>query len=189
MKKLNLGCGQFKKSGYINVDWDKSASPDVVHNLSKIPYPFKNDYFNIIEADHVLEHLDTVFVIMKELHRILKPNGKLIIKVPHFSRGFTHAEHKTGFDVTFPYYFNPSFKGGYTGIHYKLEKIRMNWQAQFYLKKEILPKVVCLVLQGVNFIVNIFANISPLFCSRFWCFLVGGFEEIIIELKCIKKKV
>ena len=42
---------------------------------------------------------------MREIHRITKPGGTVRIWVPHFSRGFTHAEHKSGFDVTFPYYF------------------------------------------------------------------------------------
>ncbi len=65
----------------------------------------------MVEASHLLEHLDRPFLAMKEMHRILKPGGQLIIKVPHFSRGFTHAEHAHGFDVTFPNYFNKKFSG------------------------------------------------------------------------------
>ncbi len=187
MKKLNLGYGSFKKEGYINIDRIKSLKPDVLHDLNKTPYPFKKNYFDIIKANHVLEHLGDVFRIMKELHRILKPGGYLFIKVPHFSRGFTHVEHKAGFDVTFPYYFSPSFKGGYTGFEYKLNKMRLNWFAQPYLKKDMLPPVLYYILSVVNAIINFFANLAPFFCSRIWYSWVGGFEEISFEFRCIKK--
>ena len=40
-KKLNIGCGEFKKDGYINVDYYSVSEPDVKHDLNKFPYPFK----------------------------------------------------------------------------------------------------------------------------------------------------
>ncbi len=105
MKKLNLGSGDFKKEGYVNIDVEESLQPDIVHNLEQFPYPFEDDSFDLIEADHLLEHLNEPFQVMKELRRISKPGGKIIIRVPHFSRAMTHPQHKRGFDVTFPYYF------------------------------------------------------------------------------------
>jgi predicted SAM-dependent methyltransferase len=124
MKKLNLGCGQLMKEGYVNVDWDSLIAPDVSHNLNMLPYPFQDGEFDLIEAHHVIEHLDRPFEVMKELHRILAPGGVIHIKTPHFSRGFTHSEHAHGFDVTFPMYFNTSFLGsGYTGKELTLEKL------------------------------------------------------------------
>src|SRR5581483_10267047 len=105
--QLNIGCGQFKKPGFLNVDFNPDFDPDVVVDLGDPPYPFPSDQFELIEADHVLEHLPDPFAAMAELHRILKPGGKLIVRVPHFSRGFTHADHRRGFDVTFAYYFRP----------------------------------------------------------------------------------
>lgn len=32
MKKLNIGCGEFKKVGYVNVDYYSVSKPDVVHD-------------------------------------------------------------------------------------------------------------------------------------------------------------
>ena len=116
MNKLNLGCGEFKINDFINVDINKSVEPDVVHDLNKFPYPFKDNHFNVIRAEHILEHLDNPFKVMKELHRLLNYGGVLIIKVPHSSRGFTHPDHKRGFDISFPYYFDYNFKGGYQGF-------------------------------------------------------------------------
>lgn len=186
LKKLNLGCGKFKKEGYVNLDCCSHLDPDIVHNLNSVPYPFSDSSFELVEADHVLEHLSDPFGAMKELHRILKSGGSAIIKVPHFSRGFMHPEHKRGFDVSFPFYFNPSFKGGYCGVEFVCSKVRMRWFAQAYLKKAVLPPFAYYF--GVIFgsAADFFANLSPFFCSRLWCFLVGGFEEVEFHFICKK---
>ena len=176
--QLNLGCGRFAKPGFVNVDWVKVPGVDVVHDLSLLPYPFEDNSFERIEADHVLEHLPEVFEVMRELHRLLKPGGDLVLRVPHFSRGFSHPEHKRGFDATFPYYFDPNFPGGYTGTHFICQDVRMRWFAQPYLKKTVLPKPLYTVGKAAGAVVDRMANLSPLVCSRLWCYYVGGFEEI-----------
>ena len=178
MKKLNLGSGSFPKEGYINVDIDPRCNPDIVHDLEKFPYPFEDNTFDLIEADHVLEHLSNPFAVMKEIHRIAKPNALVIIRVPHFSRGFTHADHKRGFDITFPYYFNPTFQGGYTGVPFEIEKVRLRWFAQPYLKRTVLSPLTFHIANIMGKMIDFFANLSPMVCSRLWCFWVGGFEEV-----------
>jgi len=175
--KLNLGCGQFPKKGYVNLDIYPDAKADIFHDLNKFPYPFKDNSFSLIEADHVLEHLHNPLQVIKECHRILMQGGKLIIKAPHFSRGFSHSDHKRGFDITLPYYFNLEFKGGYVGVEYKLKKMRLMWFAQPCLKKEIFP-ILYYPLIVISWILDFLANICPACCSRIWCFWVGGFEEI-----------
>lgn len=176
--KLNLGCGNYAKEGYVNLDWHPFPGVDVVHDLSVTPYPFDDEVFDLIEADHVLEHLPSVFIAMREIHRILKPGGRLRIRVPHFTRGFSHPEHRRGFGATFPYYFDSSFPGEYAGVSFRCEMVRMRWFAQPYLKKSVLPMPLYYMGKAVGSVINFFANISPLFCSRIWCYLVGGFEEI-----------
>lgn len=184
MKKLNLGSGQFKKGGYVNVDWDEKSKPDIKLDVSKFPYPFADKEFQEIVTEHCLEHLEDVFGVMKELYRILDTNGKLIIKVPHFSRGFSHPEHKTGFDVTFPLYFTPSFKGGYTGTPFTLISMKLHWLGQKEFKKEFFG-LVYYPLRFLDVLYSFLANLSPALCSRFWCYYVGGFEEI--EFTLLKK--
>lgn len=180
MKKLNFGCGQDIKPGYVNIDWDPLSKADVRHDLNAFPYPFPAGEFERIDAFHVMEHLDRPFEVMKEFHRILIPGGILHVKVPHFSRGFTHAEHAHGFDVTFPMYFRKDFLGsGYTGVDFELKKLELHWSAFSYL----LPNLGygAFAIGAVKFLDSIFtflANLSPSFCSRLWCFWVGGFEEI-----------
>lgn len=188
MQKLNFGSGEFKKKGYINIDWNPLSKPDVNHDLNKFPYPFKDSTFDLVEATHVLEHLDRPFDVMRELHRILKPDGKLIIKVPHFIRGFTHAEHTHGFDITFPLYFNKNFtKSGYFGVEYKLEKMALHWAAFTHLLKYMgYGRITVFGIKFLNAIISFIANLNQTFCTRIWAFWVGGFEEIEFNFKCIK---
>jgi SAM-dependent methyltransferase len=97
-RKLNLGCGKDIKNGYVNLDFVKIEGIDVVHNLNKTPYPFKDETFEEIYASSVLEHLDgDWFKIIGELYRILKKEGILIIKVPHFSNAVAFMENHRRF--------------------------------------------------------------------------------------------
>ena len=176
--KLNLGCGQFPKKGYVNLDIYPDAKADIFHDLNQFPYPFEDNSFSLIEADHVLEHLDDPIKIMKEMHRILKPGGEIIIKVPHFTRGFTNPGHKIGFDISFPYWFSSDHKPWYVGIEFSLKKMRLKWFAQPRLAKTVLSPISYFLGRMAGIILDFLANLHPVFCSRIWAFWVGGFEEI-----------
>ncbi len=99
MKKLNFGCGEKILPRYVNVDIVKLPGVDIVINLNKTPYPFRDNEFDEIEADNVIEHLDNFIEVMQELQRILKPGGKIRIKVPHFSShdAWAHPQHTRAF--------------------------------------------------------------------------------------------
>jgi len=179
-KKLNLGSGHFPIKGFLNVDFNPMENPDLIidlnnpKNLEMLP----SNYFEIIIMDHVLEHIFDVFGTMRQIHRMLIPGGKIEIRVPHFTRGFMHPEHQKGFDVTFPEYMNPKFPGGYIGINMKSISVKLSWMIRFDLKKDYVSSWQIFILKIINSIFNFFANISIFFCSRFWAYYVGGFEQI-----------
>jgi len=108
--KLNLGCGKNikpKSEGWINLDRIKLADVDVVHDLNKFPYPFADNTFEEIYGSNILEHLDDLMRVMEELHRISKPNAKIVICVPYYhSEGaFRDPTHKQFFHyLTFDYF-------------------------------------------------------------------------------------
>lgn len=83
--KLNLGSGENRIAGYINVD--KNGHPDVLHDLEVFPWPWETGSVQEIRLSHVLEHIgETTAVylgVMKELYRICKGGAKIDITVPH----------------------------------------------------------------------------------------------------------
>ena len=83
--KLNIGCGNKKLEGYINIDGNPKAKPDKVHNIIE-GLPFKDNAIDEIRASHVLEHLEGegFFKLMEEAHRVLKVGGVFKIRVPHY---------------------------------------------------------------------------------------------------------
>lgn len=178
LAQLNLGCGQFPKPGYINLDIDPNTHADIIHDLAIIPYPFADEAFDLIEMDHILEHLEHTYAVIKELERILRPNGKLIIRVPHCSRGFTHWDHKRGFDVTFPYYFSNSISGGFTNTQLKPISTKLTWFAQKQLKRQYLSKPTYIIGLVLGYIFDFLGNLNLFFTSRLFCYWVGGYEEI-----------
>jgi SAM-dependent methyltransferase len=185
VKKLNLGSGGFYKDGYVNVDLSPAAKPDVVHDLDVVPYPFADDEFDLVEADHCLEHLLDPFAAMREVHRLTRNGGAVHIRVPHFSRGFSHPDHKSGFDITFPYYFRKDFRG-YEGVEFHLDHLRLSWFAQPYLKRTVLPATVFHAASAAGAALDLLANLSPSLCSRLWCYWVGGFEEVEFRFTALK---
>ena len=99
MLKLNLGCGEDYKKGWINVDYRDNISIDLKHDLNKFPYPFKEDTFDEILMKSVLEHLENPIKTLKELVRISKNNAKITILVPHANSygNLSNLTHKTNF--------------------------------------------------------------------------------------------
>lgn len=51
----------------------------VIHDLQKIPWPFKSNTFDSITAVFIIDYLKNLKQVFKEARRILKTKGKLII--------------------------------------------------------------------------------------------------------------
>ncbi len=49
------------------------------------PLPFKNDFFDIIQANQIIEHLHDTDTFSEEIYRILKPGGYLVISSENLS--------------------------------------------------------------------------------------------------------
>lgn len=83
MKKYNLGCGNNKLEGFINVDREEFYKPDLIVDFEKFPWTIESNSAQIIVLNHVLEHLSDLLSVMKELYRISLPNAEIHITVPH----------------------------------------------------------------------------------------------------------
>ena len=79
---LDLGCGNNKQPGAWGVDISTTADVDQHINLDKIPWALKDNYFFIVYALQVLEHLGNRVKTMEEIWRICRPGALVIISVP-----------------------------------------------------------------------------------------------------------
>ena len=80
--KLNLGSGSTKgKNGWVNVDL---FGADINHDLTK-GVPLDDNTVDAVYSSHVFEHIPykDLLNVIKEIRRILKPGGKLLVCVPN----------------------------------------------------------------------------------------------------------
>jgi len=110
---LDLGSAQGKLHAYlrknkkisklIGVDIVKNSNVDVKGDLNRFPYPFKNNSFDTIVAGEIIEHLKEPCRFLKEIKRILKKNGKLILTTPNSQmliyKTWKHPQHKYSWDI------------------------------------------------------------------------------------------
>ena len=85
--KLNLGCSDRLKPGYVNVDSFEPLLPQFpVFEFQQVdlsqPWPWLNSSVEEIVADDIIEHLPNKILTMNEIHRVLVPGGKAHIFVP-----------------------------------------------------------------------------------------------------------
>lgn len=81
---VNLGAGRDRRPGFITVDVDPTANPEIVWDLNKTPYPFEDSSVDHVLSTQVYEHLSIHSLdFFKEMHRILRPNGYLEIVFPN----------------------------------------------------------------------------------------------------------
>lgn len=121
---LDFGCGskpyeslfQNAKS-YIGVDIEVSGHN---HKESNVDYfydgkelPFADGSFNAVVCFEVFEHIFNIEEVLTEIHRVLRPNGQLLISIPfawdehempydfarYTSFGITHILNKNNFEL------------------------------------------------------------------------------------------
>lgn len=82
--KLNIGCGNVRFHGWINIDIEQNyKTVDLVCDARQ-KLPFNDNSCDLIYNEHFLEHLtlEEGLFFLKECHRILKPEGILRIAMP-----------------------------------------------------------------------------------------------------------
>jgi len=176
VKKLHLGCGNDIKKGWVNLDYMKLEGVDVVCDLNKFPWPFKDNEFDVVYTSHLLEHVKDLIKTMKEIHRICKNNAEIIIRVPHFSCGVTYRDptHKRGFS-----YFTMDYFCDEEKILYDRKE-----KGLFKIKKRKL-NFTRLAWKWLNIFMNPLINISPALYERFLCWIFPC-SEVLFKLK-VKK--
>ncbi|MDP3966504.1 MAG: methyltransferase domain-containing protein [archaeon] len=141
IKKLNLGSGEDIKEGFVNLDIAKLKGIDIVHNLDKYPWPLKDNEFDFVYCDNVLEHLSEIPKPMEELWRITKNSGKIKIIVPIFPSVWAMSDptHKSFYTyMTFDYFTNYHELKYYSKARFKIIKRKIIFHPYLRLIEKIV---------------------------------------------------
>ena len=87
MIKLNFGSGPHPVAGWINIDLDRAACPDVVADFTR-PLPFADGCADYLHTEDFIAQLepDDLQRFLRECRRVLKPSGALRVLTPDLAR-------------------------------------------------------------------------------------------------------
>lgn len=81
---VNLNIESEPQKNFLNMH---SRDGDVVWHFNKLPYPFKDNTFQVVRADRVLNKISRdnghFIEYMNEIWRIMRPEGQFMIAVPY----------------------------------------------------------------------------------------------------------
>lgn len=88
---LDVGAGTAKYKSlilrearqYVAFDAEAGADIDVKGNVEKLPFPEAS--FDTVLCNQVLEHVPHPWIVVKEIARVAKPGGAVIITAPFFA--------------------------------------------------------------------------------------------------------
>lgn len=103
--KLNIGCGTCRTNdrgelleGYTHIDMSKDCNPDMVLDVTRLPWPFEDESVSEVYCSHFLEHLDGIerIAFFNELYRVMKSGAtiKVITPAPFTHRYMQDPTHK-----------------------------------------------------------------------------------------------
>lgn len=179
MKILDVGCGKTKRAGAIGIDKNPKTQADVIHDLNCFPYPFDDNQFDRIICDSVLEHLDDLFRVMEEIHRILVPDGIVEINVPYYTSfdAFTDPTHRHFFTSrSFDYFREDYAYGYYTTARFEVRKIHLT-----FLRLKQLGGISPHAMLGIEFFANRWMKIY----EAFFAYIFPG-HILSFELRALK---
>jgi SAM-dependent methyltransferase len=175
MRILDVGCGVNKLPGAIGIDRNAASRADVLCDLDRFPYPFRDSSFDALHAVHVIEHVSDIVRAIEEFHRLVRPGGRIRIVTPHYTdfSSFcdpTHRWHLTSFSFR---YFGPDHGGfGY----YSRARLR---EISIHVKLLAFWRMF-----GLEFLINHSARLRR-FWEHYLCFIVRG-KVMEFEFEALK---
>lgn len=183
MIKLNMGCGNNYKEGWINVDFNKGVKADIYSDLTD-KLPFKDNYADEVLLDSIIEHIrpDCYFGFLEELHRICKQGAKIMISTGHYSGMYAlkHLTHYLHFGVGSFDMMTP--EGVLTGERYTKARFKIIKEELRFFHHDLYNFKFFSNLP-INWLFN-FNRTWQLVMERFQFF---GFDEIYYELEVVKE--
>lgn len=184
--KLDVGCGDRKREGYIGMDVVQLPGVDVVHDMNKTPWPFDDNAFEEIVFDDVLEHSTNLLGILSDVYRVAKPDCIIKISTPHFSSDNMYSDptHTVFFSSRSFNYFDKSLEYKHSfylkDVNFKIIKCHISFREYFTFDNK-RPLFSPLKWFGFEFLINKKKRIY----EKFFCWIMPA-AELYFELKVIK---
>jgi SAM-dependent methyltransferase len=177
---LDLGCGGRKAAGAFGIDAAGLPGVDLVHDLESRPYPLPDDCADQVLLNHVLEHFADPLPLLEEVWRMLRPEGRALIRTPHYSGPYAWKDptHRRAFSSESFHYFGDNGYSYYTRARFRVVHVRL----QYFMEEELWPWPH----RACGRVVQRLLDRHPTFGERFLCYLVGGIEEIRVTLEAVK---
>ncbi|MGB9678239.1 MAG: class I SAM-dependent methyltransferase [Candidatus Ratteibacteria bacterium] len=157
MRILNVGCG-YETYGTDFVDLYPQRPEVKKCNIDEEPLPFKDETFDIVYSKNVFEHLTKPGFALKEMARVLKKKGKLILITDNasywvWSVGKTHLGG-----------YEESPQGGKEDRHYSLftewhlknhfqkvglKPVKIEYLEEEFLHKTIFGRIIKKIVNGI----------------------------------------
>ncbi len=92
--------------------------------------PFEDGYFGRVNAVHVLEHMPNLPAALREIHRVLRPDGRLIVMIP-CEQGLMHRFAR---QISARPLFEKTYNSSYDWF-VATEHCNLPWEVQHELRK------------------------------------------------------
>lgn len=117
-RMLDVGSGERRLNlpNFFNVDASKNKFIDIVVDAHHLP--FRNNIFDLIICEHLLEHVKKPWIVIEEIYRITAFGGSVYIEVPFMTPYHGRPHH----------YFNMT-KDGVEQLCEKFQKVRSGVQS------------------------------------------------------------
>jgi ubiquinone/menaquinone biosynthesis C-methylase UbiE len=183
--RIELGCGPSKKAGCIGIDSLPLEGVDYVADLEQGLAFLPDNCADEITSSHLLEHIAQFEPLMRDIHRILKPNGIQTVVVPYFSNPYYYSDHthKRFFGLyTFDYFATatkmrrkvPSF---YHQYHYEVVSRRLVFKSPHFWFRNLVKQVFNRLFNASGYMQELY---EECFCYIFPC------QEVHFTLRPIK---
>ncbi|HOJ63171.1 MAG TPA: class I SAM-dependent methyltransferase [Spirochaetota bacterium] len=193
-KILDIGCGikpyqhLFNYEEYIGLEWDTEEN----RRLKKADFfydgkdfPFENETFDSIISTQVLEHIFEPEIFLKEMNRILKPNGNILLSLP-----LTGQEHEQPFDYGRYTSFGIKYlleKNGFSII--ELKKSACGLKAIFQLINDYIYRITSTRIRILDIIIRFFLITPVNIIGSILSFILPRNQDIYLDNVVVAKKI
>jgi SAM-dependent methyltransferase len=167
--RLNLGCGNKARAGFVGVDRFPCGAVQVLCDLEE-RLPFRDDSVDAVHLDNTLEHIGDLLQFVREISRICRHGAVVSVITPHFTswdswRDPTHRQHLSYFSMD---HFAKSWIGQYGGCRLIVERRHLSFSGGL-----------------LGLIGRLVFSVSPRFWEKKLCFLFRG-GTLYFDLKVAK---